>query len=223
MIYLPNSELAFVHIPKTAGTWVRVAIRSCGVDYVDYSEIDPKHEHFDLEKAVELLAATPGGSLAKAENTNFFTLVRHPFSWLRSYWVDRQLKGWGGNLQIGHECQCDDFPDFVRKCAMKFPNFITETFERYTGRLHRPRADILKMEELPGTLANYLRGEYGLRSPDLITRLAPLNVGAAYPGFRDKTEGDPPLFELVAYAEPRIYETLGYSVEPPPRLDPSKV
>lgn len=210
MLYLPDLRLCFLHVPKTAGTWVRMAIRGTGLAF---EEFGAEHEHADLEQAEQLLP--PG--------TTCFTAVRHPFAWLRSYWVDRQLKGWGGDLQIGHHCKNDNFDLFVRTVCNLKKGYITELFDRYVGLCGGAQSlFIMRSESIEEGLRDSLylaaKRERKCVSLDRLTTLQPLNLGAAYPHFHKATEGTPELFELVKLSEPRLYTTFGYAAEPPARV-----
>lgn len=206
MLYMPDHNLCFLHIPKTAGTWVRMSIKCAGINYLEFGR---EHEHTGWKKARELVP-----------DARFFTLVRHPFAWLRSYWVDRQLKGWGGDLSYGRECRADDFGEFVDAAIRVFPGYLTETYERYTGPLKSPIPVVsrIKVEEIPDGLFDFLRGRESSFPISQVTELPPVNIGAAYPHFREKTEGDSELFARVREAEPLLYEALGYETGPPPRM-----
>jgi hypothetical protein len=220
VIYLPQLKLCFVHLPKTAGTWVRMALRVSGLHVQEY----PKQlEHADLEVAAKNVPIA----------TEFFTLVRHPFSWLRSYWVDRQLKGWGGNLIIGHEFAGEDFESFVNKLCELRPHYLSELYGRYTaGALGNATGSstwqmgcvAVKCENPSAALLDVL----WKRSPiafnaSAVASLPPVNIGAAYPAFREKTEGTPTMFEMVRESEKFIYEVYGYDTAPPDRLSVDKI
>jgi hypothetical protein len=67
-------------------------------------------------------------------DTLFFTVVRHPVSWYRSFWRYRQEVGWGGDLAIGHGPYINDnFEDWVRVVTQEYPGYLTELYSRYIG------------------------------------------------------------------------------------------
>jgi hypothetical protein len=80
-------------------------------------------EHDDYQSAIDRFGRT----------VKCFCIVRDPLSWYQSYWADRMLLGWGGDLEIGRECASERFEDFVRACVSKFPGFVTKLYGRFTA------------------------------------------------------------------------------------------
>ncbi len=226
MIYLPDQHLCFLRIQKTAGTWMSIALRGSGLRC-----LIPDVQHYANNKRITFRTATleQGKDISflpsDLSSIQFVAFVRHPFSWLRSYWVDRQLNGWGGDLRIGHTCKSDDFTSFVLAVCQKHPGFVTAIFERYTGpfadTLHAPQLKslVFKSEDIRWELLALLdKHASGKFDRAYIETLEIINAGAALPAFREKTEGDQALWRLVREKERRIYECFGYEVQPPPHL-----
>lgn len=116
---------AFVHIPKCGGTSVRAVLHG-----KEISEILPmfpwntvSHEFHWVARKVH-----PGS----------FTFVRHPVSWLCSYWSERfreegrfrdpRLPG-----RILDQLWSDDPGNFLLKVATYAPGYVGKLFDAYTA------------------------------------------------------------------------------------------
>lgn len=141
MIYLPNSGLLFAHIPKTGGTWVRLALAVMGVEMVRIAPGVSSHE------------PNPRRYAPMPSQTIVFTFVRHPLSWYQSYWADRYFRGWGGDLVIAHDCAGMGFNEFVLCCCQRYPGFYSRLVDRFVRD-----ADIVgKTESLRDNLLRILK------------------------------------------------------------------
>lgn len=117
MIYFPRHRVVYLHCPKTGGSYFRECVRASGIEFVEW---EPRHAALDVAKE-------------RAPDARVFCFLRHPESWLRSYWVDRMTKGWGGDLTIAHACRAEDFNEFVALVTSQFPGYVGELFGRYAG------------------------------------------------------------------------------------------
>lgn len=129
-LVVPSLDFRFVHVPKTGGTWVREVLRANFPDATD-----------DVAKDV---SAQHGFAWHYQPTRITFAVVRHPLSWLMSYWrfmADRDWKPWEtrrwhpcslmGTENWPHECQ--SFNGFVRRLEAFQPAFVTRLFEWYLG------------------------------------------------------------------------------------------
>lgn len=118
-LLLPNS--AFVHIPKTGGTWVRKALAAAEIPF----------------QKVDLLPHAPFSELEPQVGGRFaFAFVRHPVAWYRSYWSMRMRYPRKIPPVAAAEVDAfmsDDFDAFVSSCCLQRPGAATEMFARYTG------------------------------------------------------------------------------------------
>jgi len=71
------SKAIFLHIPKTGGTWIRHYFQETNLDH-KRPEFKEKGAHIHGEAVRELIGHS---------EDLFFCFVRHPLTWLRSYWV----------------------------------------------------------------------------------------------------------------------------------------
>ncbi len=127
---LVTAKAVFLHTPKTGGTWIRTAIKECGIDHY---EIGDTHSHFP-----ELLQYK---SLEFFKKRKIFTFIRHPLTWYQSRWAFRIKTGWQLQHPLDYSCASNDFRQFVRN-ALKFrpTGWVVSEFERYLN------ADQLKIE-----------------------------------------------------------------------------
>ena len=143
MIILENN-CAFLHIPKTGGTFV--------TNVLGNPPWEGRHKHKILSDA----------------SLTAFCFVRHPLDWYESYW--RWLAGYegrGGDFtsRPGHPlCPLSNVwdPDFnktIAACIEQSPGFLTTMFQSYTrdckhiGRQESLRADLIGILEKCGLKA----------------------------------------------------------------------
>ena len=116
-VILPHS--AFIHVPKTGGTWCRIAIRKARLPHFE-SGPDNKlsHTHASIDEAHARIRMRNWRKGDKTKVKRFtFGFVRNPLTWLGSRWADA-LRKYGGvaNHDISawfKEAFDHDFPKFV--------------------------------------------------------------------------------------------------------------
>ncbi len=152
MLLLPSS--VFMHIPKTGGDWVRAALRNAGVlQGLPRQHSPDKH-------------LTRGESLVPRAGRRVFCFVRHPMSWLESFWrysggVDQECRepleyNWRrecarGNAVLGPVCDCydPDFATFICKVTTARPGYVGWLYSQYVtphalvGRTEKLSADLI--------------------------------------------------------------------------------
>ena len=146
-IYLKNS--AFIHIVKTGGITVGKTLRQCANIVKDHK---PEEAHL-----------TPDvGALQP------FAFVRHPATWLRSLFQQRQRRkqaknvlggkvrqwNWDDRFTLERECKSRDFNEFFDNVVSR-DGLVSEYFDHYTN----PYNNILigKLECLTEDLIDILR------------------------------------------------------------------
>lgn len=83
-LVLPHS--IFIHIPKTGGSWVRHAIKRCGIPV---QERGPEH----VGRNQITHAAIKQVHKKYRKNRLAFAFIRHPVSWLKSKWAYAIARG----------------------------------------------------------------------------------------------------------------------------------
>ena len=119
-----TSNLILMQPPKTGTGWVRAALDAAGVEYDRFwpegGEDRVLHGHPDLEMVADEVGDRP-----------VVTVVRHPWSWLKSYWAHRQRRG---AQPCGHLIHADEgglFRVFVESYLRDCPGAVSRFFERY--------------------------------------------------------------------------------------------
>lgn len=146
-LILRNS--AFLHIPKTGGTWIRRVVTDAGLvtrvlKYDDPALTSEKH-------------APSHHSVIKPEDAPpvVFAFVRHPLTWYRSYWSWKEkMFAWSPVNPFDRQCAHRDFHGFIRNVFMHYPKgYLAELFPFFTNHctvvgqyenLHEDLARILK-------------------------------------------------------------------------------
>lgn len=146
---------AFVHVPKCGGTTVRRALR--GREVADVLPMFPRNtvDH----RFHWVMQGVASGA---------FGFVRHPATWLASYWSERKREGAIRYDRFLDRLWSDDVSEFVLRVALNAPGYVGEMFEAYSqyGFLYRLEdgiAPVLK-KYAPGhgPISHQNRGE---RSP----------------------------------------------------------
>jgi hypothetical protein len=111
-------RLAFVHIPKTAGSYVKAALEAGGVTPVYLGNV---------HAALDAIANVPevGDYYACA-------FVRHPADWLASLWAFRQnsprLQAWSA-AEFPHD---PDWDTFASRMVAEHPGEVSNLFDEFT-------------------------------------------------------------------------------------------
>lgn len=179
--------LCFVHVPKTGGKWVRTVLPKAG--YGEGRDVSTAHH-----PAPDDLP----------DDVTSFCFIRHPASWLASWWAYCERAGWPNEMPESHdesrpfdrmqritmEYRNDSFEHFVRNLEGDHPGFVAAFFAPFiasvdiVGRQETLREDL---EEIVGPV------------PDV----EPVNVGINRPN------PSPEIVRFVSDREP--LEELGYA------------
>ena len=156
-MFILDRDCAFLHIPKTGGTFV--------ASILDVKGESKGHKHLPLLD----------------RSLTAFCFVRHPVSWYESYW--RWLRGFsgrGGDFQNrpGHPlgpisgCWRGDFNETIAKCIEQSPGFLSSMFHTYT----KDCAYVGQQEYLRRDLGSILI-DLGLPLPGNILTAPAQNIG----------------------------------------------
>jgi hypothetical protein len=123
MTTLATSRIRIMHMPKTGGTWVTLALLGAGVRFEEIEHPDG-HAHADLTSTAQY-----GDRFTAA-------FVRHPLDWWRSYWRYQMRIGWLGFAedQIGS----DDFNRYIAHVVEHAPGHMSRLLEQYAGPPEAP-------------------------------------------------------------------------------------
>jgi hypothetical protein len=119
MASLYNDRMAFIHVPKTGGTWVTNALRAAGVEF---TEVTGQRGH---------------ATWADMPPDRFrFGFVREWRAWHMSYWVHK--KRWEDypepiNAFDAAVRDSDDFESFMRLVDAEQPRFLDNLYQSFLG------------------------------------------------------------------------------------------
>lgn len=191
---------AFVHVPKTGGSWVRACLRNAGIAR---GETGRRHG--------------PVGE-ARAGGAGFvFAFVRDPASWLQSAWAYGEAKrergdpaAWGDWRGMFRFPEDGRFSTFIDRYLAADPGFVSKMFDRLTDG-----ADFVgRQETLCVDLVRAL-SEAGV--PYCVGRLRggrPRKVVSRSPEWTDRVRYDPAALAAVRDAEAWGIRRWGYSGDP---------
>jgi hypothetical protein len=188
MSTVQNDRLAFIHVPKTGGSWVTEAMRVAGV------ECRPAKNRFGGERFGHL------NYLEVPADRFRFGFVRKPAEWYLSFWCHRHTyQDWQpeGTMELDDLAR-GPFPQFIERVTTELPGYLERLYEHYLG----PRGEIEfvgRYENLREDLIHALSraGDYDL---DAVRQLEPVNTS------RRLAELTPELSELVLEAERGVTE-----------------
>lgn len=140
---------AFIHIPKTGGTWATHAMIEARIPLRE-PEVENPHDDYAAKGHAQL------GDLPDADVFTF-AFVRHPLDWWRSFWGHRMREGWiYPEHEIDSRAASEDFDDFIDQVVRNLPGWLGEFYERYVGPPAQPISFIGRFESLADDLEQAL-------------------------------------------------------------------
>jgi len=140
-LFLPNS--AFIHIPKTGGTSVRIMLRT-GF----------------FVKEVGKMHCIPAQLKPYMGDRFSFAFVRHPLWWWRSNWCWKVEHGWNNTMESDFVCKTYDFNEFISNVIERMPGYLSNLYRVYTegldfvGRTETLVDDLIKALSMAGETFN---------------------------------------------------------------------
>lgn len=151
-VLLPNS--AFLHIPKTGGTWVRNALQSSGLHI---HEVRAKTELESTESKIRSWHNVPLHNDMYLAKENIFCFIRNPFIWYQSYWSHKTGNDSWREHNVIDACKDDRFIVFIDNVLESFPDgYVTWLYDFYAshatfvGRTERLQQDLITALTLAG-------------------------------------------------------------------------
>lgn len=134
-LLLPHSE--FYHLTRCGGIFVRKAVREAGVSTNEICKVAKKyftHPESYMIKRGTILHHLPTDLAKQGRKT--FTFIRHPLSWLKSYYRFKQRYGWKPKVwYLDKYCQADNFGEFIDKYLEHTPNQYSKFAMEYTDHV----------------------------------------------------------------------------------------
>lgn len=225
MALLLKCDGLFLHVPKTAGTWVTAVLRDLNLVQARVAS-----KHADMEHVLRCARHYPGRYLEavlkvgpfwqqKARRAFKFCFVRHPLSWYESYWLFMNARGWnrwGVNrrgLRRWHPnaaldgLGADDFNQFIRNVLETKPGYVGQMYGWYAtaaidfvGRQERLACDVVEA-------LSRMRVPF---EEDRVRGHIPVNVSR---GSDQRPVWDKGLLRDILRAERAALETFGYTEE----------
>jgi hypothetical protein len=160
-----NARFVFIHVPRTGGTWARLAMEAAGIEASKLGEgHHPMRDELDIDGRFT------------------FGFVREPLSWYGSEWSYRRWLRTTGLEEMNHfyDPWLDlDFPEFLARVMDERPGFLSWFYETYVGPPDDPIDFIGRFETLVDDLAQALTmagqsfDEEALRSFEPVNRSDP--------------------------------------------------
>jgi hypothetical protein len=188
-----NERFIFIHVPRTGGTWARLAMEAAGIEARKLGDgYHPTRQELDIE-----------GHFT-------FAFVREPLSWYGSEWNYRRWLRTTGIDEMKHFYdQWLDlaFPDFLDRIIEGRPGFLSQYYESYVGPPDDPIDFIGRFESLADDLVRALELAGQEFDEEVLRTFAPVNRSAPTPA----CPAD--LRERLVRVERNAYERF-YKLEP---------
>jgi hypothetical protein len=136
-----TDSLLFIHVPKTAGTWVAKAMEAAGL--CPEPEGGSEHPFFhELDR----------------RNRFSFAFVRDPLHWWGSEWKFRRNHHYRDLVNHPYDRWLDlGFDEFVERVTEHCPGFLSQTYDKHIGTIEDSVDFIGRYENLVDDLVKALR------------------------------------------------------------------
>jgi hypothetical protein len=182
-----TEKLAFIHVPKTGGTWAVEAMKRAGVPLRPIDAPERQGGHF----------------LASEVSANLFTFgfVRNPLTWYVSYWLHRHtFEDWDPTDPLEPYVH-EPFENFIEAVIANKAGFLSEVYANFLGRPDSPVSFIGRYESLAADLVTALRLAEQPFDERALNAVPPLNVTGKH-----KPTYSPPLRRALLKAESEALE-----------------
>jgi hypothetical protein len=186
-----TDKMAYIHVPKTGGTWAMQALEAVGIHYKVNGYGAASHVHWD----------------GMPERPFRFGFVRYPATWYLSYWsyVRSTDQPVSDNPLDRAVLECEEFSSFVDVACTRLRGFLSDMYNvflgppdaiEFIGRYENLQEDLIKALQLSGECEDWEDADF-----DPIRNLAPVNVSA-----KTSTAITPELAAMIIDAEKEAAE-----------------
>ena len=172
-LIIKNSNLVYLHIPKTGGDFLRNIFNINKLDTIEYGHKHSSYDHFhnlDNHQSLGKIKHYLIKKLYIKKNLIWFSTIRNPINWYESvykYFSQRNWRSWGqsgdqanwhvmSDLNIFSDLNTgpiNDFNEFIRIINNNYPGFYTQLIGKYSLN---SKIIFLKIENIEFELKNFL-------------------------------------------------------------------
>lgn len=229
MAFLLKNRVVFIHVPKTAGSWVVSCLKE-----LNLIEMKLGPEHADYERIFNFSGHYLGAYLKKScllkcsvdsylRECRAFAFVREPVSYYESWWRFMQDVDWKRfskdknysrfklKADLWHPyAQMEPwgalpFNEFIERLIQESPGFLSNLYEKYIP--YDSKVIIGKQENLLKDMNRILQELYGRSYEKEINGVPKVNASKA-----PKPEWDPKLKKELVKLEYAAYRRFGYEI-----------
>ena len=227
-VLMPHS--AFIHVPKTGGTWCRAAIKAGGIPHHESGPNVPRmitRGHASVSRAYPTIIVRnwTKGDLRPAKRL-IFGFVRNPLGYLESRWADaiRKYKGiavpnidrnWNGvifSLNFAEYAEsCVTADPGAPSCAMRPRLGFDRSGDSWVPQEHSCD-EIGRTENLADDLVRILKKAGEKFNEQKLRAVKPQRVSSRLPGFQRQIVWTDEQREKIYTANKYLCDTYGYKL-----------
>lgn len=152
---LLTKNAAFMHIPKTGGSWVTKALENAGLNPKRIVSRYPHEATSNVEGSIHCIPTWDEEFLSKEHK---FCFVRHPINWYTSFWAFRMHREfWVMDEPFQANTMAGSFHEFLDNVLKRYPyGYLTYMFGMYTyvatrvGKTENLRNNLVELLDLAG-------------------------------------------------------------------------
>lgn len=166
------NNCAFIHIPRTGSTFVRVALKECGIPHSNsgYPNHSANTIHHTLREAWPEIS----------EKKYIFSFVRNPITYLQSMWIKRPIF-FMNMLQFDYN-QCENFQQFSAAYVSSGRPCVGTLFDKFLYIEEHYQKNIIKatgtLENIREILIKFLKIAGEKFDENIIINLEAMHIGA---------------------------------------------
>lgn len=164
--------VAFFHIPKTGGTWLRHILKINNIETTYYA-IDKR---YPTKCSSILIKPNEIHHLPNLPNKKFkkvITIIRNPIDWYISFYTFRtnnRKYTWNKNRLFDKWTKAKTFEEFIDKVIDRFPKgFLNDLYKEYVEK----STDVFKLEKLNKDINNLFNNKLKLTEKINVSLMRP--------------------------------------------------